>query len=164
MAEKKLTTYGENLRKKLLGGGNGENDVTVTVNGEPYLLVPPKVKQRQAIMDKSVKVLFDAVSGKPSGVETDQGEMQVQAIIACCRDPETRLPVFEATDHDALLDGELVPLFDALAIAALKLVRPDVDEAKKNSKVSHGESSSSPSASSLATPSTSSSSVSPSSA
>lgn len=140
----KVGTYGDRLRRKLLGAGSGEHDVSVQIGDEVYLLVPPKVKQRQKIVDSAVTIEFDD-KGKPGKVQSDQGEMQVQAIIACCRDPETRQPVFTAADHDALLDGELTPLFDALSIAALKLVRPDVEEAKKNSSQTPTSSSPTPS-------------------
>lgn len=156
MTDKSAETYSTRMRRKLLGGGNGQNDLKVLVGEDVYLLVPPKVKQRQTIIDSAVNIEFDE-KGKPGKVTSDQGEMQVQALIACCRDPETRMPVFTMADHDALLDGELTPLFDLLSVAALKLVKPDLEDAKKNSAPTPTASSSSDSPPSSEKPSESSS-------
>lgn len=127
-------TYGQRMRQKLLGGGDGTRDVKVEFEGETYLLCPPSIRQRNAVQDALVKIEFDMEKGKPKDVKTDQGEMAVRAIIACCRDPETRAPIFTMADHDALLDGEARPLFDVLADKAVDLVRPrNIEETKKNS-------------------------------
>jgi hypothetical protein len=65
-------------------------------------------------------------------VDLDNAEMQIQSLIYCLRDPETKQPILDQTSREALLDGPLSYLFAALAVQAQKLINPSQKSTKKN--------------------------------
>lgn len=89
------------LRDRFLASkSRPEKVITVDLIGDdgalmptPVLVLCPTIKQRNAMSG-------DATDR--AGVKNDV--FMARAIIECCRDPETKLPVFEQTDADLILD------------------------------------------------------------
>jgi hypothetical protein len=121
----------DRIREKLLAAKPRET--FVEFEDEQYLLVAPSVRRAGAIMRAAVTLPKgkNADDIKPEDVKVDDSEIKVQALIECLRDNDTKAPVLAQSDHDALMDGPLTPMFNALGTAAAELLRPK--NAKKNS-------------------------------
>lgn len=138
-AEKKtVTPSGEQIRKRLLGAAAREvwAEVENPDSGEleRYCLISPTVRQANSILQRAMQMPKgkDAEDIKASDVTIDNAEMQVQALIYCLRDPDTKQPLLDQTNREALLDGPLSYLFSALAVKAQALFTPSLKTTKKN--------------------------------
>lgn len=139
VAEKKtVTPTGEQVRQRLLSSQAREIWAEVenpdTGDIERYCLISPTVRQANSILQKAMQLPKgkDADDIKASDVTIDNAEMQVQALIYCLRDPETKQPLLSQTHRDALLDGPLGYLFAALAAKAQQIFNPNIKSTKKN--------------------------------
>lgn len=137
--KKVFPTPGERLRAKLLGGKGREQWIDVddpdTGEVDRCLLVAPNVRQANNLITKNLKLPKgkDLEDLNASDISIDNAELQVQALILCLRDPDSRLPLLDQTHREALLDGPLTYLFMKLGMAAAQLCNPNAKKAKKNS-------------------------------
>lgn len=100
-----------------------EKTTTVQLPGDDGVLVPievllvsPTVRQRNAILGEV------STTDKGGVSPTRTSNMMAQAVIQCVLDPETRTPVFEATDADLLLDCPAGGWLDLLATQVMALM------------------------------------------
>lgn len=63
----------------------------------PVDIIEPTSKQRGAIRKAAMTI-------KGEDIEFDQTELEVWAVIVCAHDPDTGEALFDAADHDALLE------------------------------------------------------------
>lgn len=114
----------DQIRAATVGANKRFKSKILNVEGQDVEVRQPNVKARAAIL-KAAKA--------SSGAEKlELGELQVEAIIRCCFEPGTDIPVFEAGDRDGLMAQPAGGWFDALAEAAVELLNVDKEDLRKN--------------------------------
>jgi hypothetical protein len=115
-------------RVSILSKSNHFAEQSITVDGLDYLVREPSAGQRAAIYEAATK--FVTKPGGEVDAKIDHSELQVWAVLCCVCDPETKQPVFDKADHDALLALPSA-VFDSIAKPALSMMnRSGEDEAK----------------------------------
>lgn len=140
----KKRSAAQRIREKLLGL-QGER-ATIELSGETFLLIAPTQKKRGQIQQACLRYKPIFKDGKPTNefdVNMDNAELKVRALVACLRDPETELPVFQdEADLEAIRESPVAWLYDQLQDAAVKLFNPNPELVEKNSSPVPGASSS----------------------
>lgn len=114
------------LRKLTLGATQKFKTTTVIVEGSPFEVRQPSLKQRSALRKKCTVVT-------DGGIEFNLFEFLIWAVIFHTYVPGTEELVFSEEDYEALVSMPAGGWFDELSEAASKLFNVGSEDAKKPS-------------------------------
>lgn len=102
MSGKSKGSSGGGLRKAFLASKDSRKKQRVqwtAPDGKVYPvdIIEPTSKQRGAIRKAAMTI-------RGEDIDFDQTELEIWAVIVCAHDPETGEAIFDAADHDALLE------------------------------------------------------------
>lgn len=122
----------DNIRARAFSSSNTKTKlVTVVMGGEPTVveLAQPSIKARRRLLEIG-KLDPDGKTDLIAALA-----MKAAAVTECARDPDTHVPLFNATDRESLEAQPSGGWLDALGDACLKFMRDQltVEEAGKNS-------------------------------
>ena len=109
----------DELRKSILNQKAQDRLVELST-GQKVLLKAPSLKSRGQIIKFA------------DGDKADMAMAQIQAVIACCFDPETKEQLFDQSDVEVLLNMPSNSVIDELSKAASELLNPESASEAKN--------------------------------